>query len=179
MLNKNAKYNYLNRLKRNFKYQKNQDNFKKTFSEGFNQKEYKKTLLKSSSEIMIENEKFNNFKDVYNNNNININNISLFKQYRNQSSKVKDNKTLNSNKNFFDIDNFNKNIITGKASNQYIMYNKIVLPKLSTRSPDSNFNKTMLNFNRERTKKVVEGFSHKNNSMNMPKSKKTRTVKFI
>ena len=195
MLNKNAKYNYLNRLKRNFKYQKNQDNFKKTFSEGFNQKEYKKTLLKSSSEIMIENEKFNNFKDVlfhedsnqnnfikinpYNNNNININNISLFKQYRNQSSKIKDNKTPNSNKIFFDIDNFNKNIITGKASNQYIMYNKIVLPKLSTRSPDSNFNKTMLNFNRERTKKVVESFSHKNNSMNMPKSKKTRTVKFI
>ena len=197
IINKEVKYNYLNRLKRNINHKNKLENFKKTFSEGFNKKQYKKNLINSSSEIIIENEKFIHLKDIlfhedsnqnnnfirispFNNNNIKVNNISLFRQYKNQSFQMKDNKTPNANKKFFDMDNFNKNIITGKAvSNQHIMYNKIVLPRLSMRNMEVNFNKSMLNFNRERTKKVIEGFMHISNSMNVERVKNAKSIKFL
>ena len=64
IINKEVKYNYLNRLKRNINHKNKLENFKKTFSEGFNKKQYKKNLINSSSEIIIENEKFIHLKDI-------------------------------------------------------------------------------------------------------------------
>jgi len=185
--------NYINRIKRNIKNKNEQNSFGKTFTNGFNTNEYKKNLLKSTSEIVLGKEKFINLKELlfhddkekfikitpYNNRH--KKNVVLFNQYRNKSSEKRENKFSDVKKSFYDIDNLNKNLITGKASNQTILFNKMVLPKISIRNNETNFNRTMMNFNRERTKKVIEGFSlnkDKDNILNVKKIRKIKSVKF-
>ena len=185
--------NYITRIKRNIKNKNEQNNFGKTFTNGFNTNKYKKNLMKSTSEIVLGTEKFINLKELlfhddkekfvkitpYNSRH--KNNKILFNQYRHKSSEKRENKFSDAKKRFYDIDNLNKNLITGKASNQTILFNKIVLPKISIRNNETNFNRTMMNFNRERTKKVIEGFSlnkDKDNILNVKKIRKIKSVKF-
>ena len=60
---------------------------------------------------------------------------------------------------FADIDKLNKNIIIGKQMKEKkeksFINNKMILPKISLRNNETNFNRTVMNFNRERIKKSV------------------------
>ena len=57
---------------------------------------------------------------------------------------------------FSDIDKMNKNIIMGKEIDEKKYFNnKMILPKLSLRNNETNFNRTMMNFSRERIKKSM------------------------
>ena len=49
----------------------------------------------------------------------------------------------------------NKNIILGTAGYEKLFNKNFVLPKLSIKNNEINFNRTMLNFNRERNKKTM------------------------
>ena len=192
LLNINGNYNsnYINRLKRNIKIQNKQDNFGKTFSEGFNNNQQKNTLLKSSSEIVLGNEKFINLKELlfhddkekyikimpYSNKH--KNNITLFKHNRIQSSQGMDEKISSNKKRFYEIDNLNKNLITGKIDSQSIIFQKMVLPKISLKNNETNFNRTMINFFRERNKKpMFDNFEQK--KYGIIRLKKVRKIKSV
>ena len=64
---------------------------------------------------------------------------------------------------FADIDKLNKNIIIGKDIKEKSFFNnKMILPKISLRNNETNFNRTMMNFNRERIKKnMIENIPQK------------------
>ena len=180
--------NYIKRIKRNIKYQKKQDNFRKTFSKGFINNDLKKTMLKSTSEIAIENEKYIYLKKILfheekekndkliPNSNIYQNNIHIFKHTRNHSSQIRGDIKRGNKNDFYEIDNLNKNLVTGKARNQSIFYQKMVLPKIMERNKDNNFNRTMMHFHRDRNKKaILDNFEKSKDSI--IKSKKIRKVK--
>ena len=77
-------------------------------------------------------------------------------EYRNKSSiRQRNKKVIRIKKRFNDIDDLNRDIITGNAVQQMDKNSKIVLPKLSLKNNETNFNKTMINFVRERTKKAM------------------------
>ena len=189
--NENNNY-YMKRIKNHIKKKIKRKNFGKTFTDSFNKNEYKKSLLKSTSEIVLDNEKFINLKKLlfhdnkdnfigitpYNNNHKKI--IRLFKNYRNKSSGRRKDESPKIKKRFEAIDNLNKNLMTGKTTNQTIIYNKIVLPKISIRNSETNFHRTMMNFNRHRTKKVIEDNSlKKDSSVKVKRLRKVNSVKLV
>ena len=190
-VSKNNK-NYFRRIKRNIINKNRQNDIGKTFSDGFFSVQNKKSMLKSSSQIVLENKKLVNLKELlfhdskdtlinkpYNkilkeNNSY----TNIFHRYKIPPVLKQNNKLSDLRKIFSDVDKFNKNIITGKASQEKLYYNNIgmVLPKISKKNEETNFNKTMINFNRERTKKVIwEGFLQ--NKENIKKIKKINFTK--
>ncbi len=81
---------------------------------------------------------------------------------------------------FSDIDKLNKNIIIGKDIKEKSFFNnKMILPKISLRNNETNFNRTMMNFNRERIKKnMIENIPQKKEKIqNIKKIRKIKSVK--
>ena len=127
----------------------------------------KRSMAKSTSEIFLDNEKFIKLKNIlFHDNDEKITRIIPYNErlrendrlfgYRNQSSiRSRKKKVLEIRKKFNDIDDLNKNIITGKATQITIKNPNMVLPKLSLKNNETNFNRTMINFVRERTKKAM------------------------
>ena len=154
----------------------------------------KKTMLKSSSELFLENEKFIKLKEALlsqNNNDIVLNKIKPYNnkkpdvynlcEYKNRSL-IRQNsiKEIRIKKNEYkDIDNFNRNIIMGRTAHSKITKEKMVLPKISYKNNEVNFNKTVLNFTRERTKKGIweEYIQKKENDNKKKKVKKINIAK--
>ena len=145
-------------------------------------------MLKSTSEIAIENEKYIYLKKILFHeekekndkpipySNIYQNNIHIFKHTRNHSSQIRGDIKRENKNDFYEIDNLNKNLVTGKARNQSIIYQKMVLPKIMERNKDNNFNRTMMHFHRDRNKKAfLDNFEKSKDSI--IKSKKIRKVK--
>ena len=151
----------------------------------------KRSMAKSTSEIFLDNEKFIKLKNIlFHDNDEKITRIIPYNErlrendrlfgYRNQSSiRSRKKKVLEIRKKFNDIDDLNKNIITGKATQITIKNPNMVLPKLSLKNNETNFNRTMINFVRERTKKVMweEYVQKKENNNKMKKNKRTNSVK--
>ena len=161
--------NNYKKIKRNLKIKNREKNFGKTFSDGFNCNEEKRThLIKSTSEIILTDKKFINLKEILFHDdkdknkfiknipdNINIKikeNMNIFNQ----------NVILNSlrkkefKKIFSDVDKLNKDLISGNVTNDKLYFNnRAILPKISNRKNETNFNRTMINFNRERVKKSM------------------------
>ena len=149
----------------------------------------KKTLIKSSSEIIIDNDKFMKLKDIlfHNKDEYMINpyktkfveNKNIF-EYKNRSDiRKKNKKGFDLTKGLRDIDNFNKSIITGKVISQRTVNGKMVLPKISLRNNEINFNKTMIMLNKERTKKTIweDYLRKKQNDIKTKKFKKVNPFK--
>ena len=162
--------------------------FQKTFSDGFHKS---KSLIQSKSEIFSSNEKFPKLKSILLHEDQNDKLIRMkLEQHKNkelenvllnrkQSSVGKNNKSMieikkYNKKNYFDMDNFNKKIMMGIAVPERSNNRKIVLPKISWRnSSEKNFNKTMSQFHRTRTKKgIIEEINTKKNK-DEKSSKKT------
>ena len=162
--------------------------FQKTFSDGFHKS---KSLIQSKSEIFSSNEKFPKLKSILLHEDQNDKLIRMkLEQHKNkelenvllnrkQSSVGKNNKSMieikkYNKKNYFDMDNFNKKIMMGIAVPERTNNRKIVLPKISWRnSSEKNFNKTMSQFHRTRTKKgIIEEINTKKNK-DEKSSKKT------
>ena len=164
-------YNYniikiKNKYRNKNKNTNNKNIFAKTFTNGFSSDQNNKKVLKSISEIFSEKDNFIKLKKILfhdkedNNKNkfIKLNpyqiktlNKDILFEYRNKSTKH-----INSVKKKFDeIDNLNKNIILGTAGYEKLFNKNFVLPKLSIKNNEINFNRTMLNFNRERNKKTM------------------------
>lgn len=162
--------------------------FQKTFSDGFHKS---KSLIQSKSEIFSSNEKFPKLKSIllHEDQNDKLIRMKLEQQKnkelenvilnRKQSSVGKNNKSMieikkYNKKNYFDMDNFNKKIMMGIAVPERSNNRKIVLPKISWRnSSEKNFNKTMSQFHRTRTKKgIIEEINTKKNK-DEKSSKKT------
>ena len=162
--------------------------FQKTFSDGFHKS---KSLMQSKSEIFSSNEKFPKLKSIllHEDQNDKLIRMKLEQQKnkelenvllnRKQSSVGKNNKSMieikkYNKKNYFDMDNFNKKIMMGIAVPERSNNRKIVLPKISWRnSSEKNFNKTMSQFHRTRTKKgIIEEINTKKNK-DEKSSKKT------
>ena len=151
----------------------------------------KRSMAKSTSEIFLDNEKFIKLKNIlFHDNDEKITRIIPYNErlrendrlfgYRNQSSiRSRKKKVLEIRKKFNDIDDLNKNIITGKATQITIKNPNMVLPKLSLKNNETNFNRTMINFVRERTKKAMweEYVQKKENNNKMKKNKRTNSVK--
>ena len=148
----------------------NQKSRNKNFEEINNSENYnfKKSMAKSTSEIVLDNDKFIKLKQIlfhdkedkkakFNlNKNKNASEKYNLLEYKNKSSlRQRNKKVLEIRKRFNDIDNFNKNLITGNAVQQMFKNSTIILPKLSLKNNVTNFNKTMVNFVRERTKKSM------------------------
>ena len=167
----------------------NIQNFQKTFTNGFHKN---KSMLKSKSEIYSSNEKFPKLKKILLHEDQNEKylmikmeqkNIKEFENIlgnRKQSSigKNKKNKSMiegqkMDNKDYLDVDNFNKKIMMGIAVPERSNNRKIVLPKISWRNNnENNFNKTMTQFHRTRTKKTI--IDENSISKNNEKSKKKK-----
>ena len=154
----------------------------------------RQTMYKSSSELFLENEKLVKLKEALfskNNNDYLFNKINqnanrqtdihnLF-DYKNKSlMKQKSIKTLHIKNNIYkDIDNFNKNIMMGRTAQSKAVNGKMILPKISFKNNEINFNKSMLNFARDRTKKRIweEYIQKKQNDSKRKKVKKISVVK--
>ena len=164
-------YNYniikiKNKYRNKNKNTNNKNIFAKTFTNGFSSDQNNKKVLKSISEIFSEKDNFIKLKkilfhDKEDNNKNKFNKLNPYKiktinkdilfEYRNKSTKH-----INSVKKKFDeIDNLNKNIILGTAGYEKLFNKNFVLPKLSIKNNEINFNRTMLNFNHERNKKTM------------------------
>ena len=154
----------------------------------------RKTMYKSSSELFLENEKFFKLKEAlfsHNNKDIIFTKINPYANKQTDIYNLCDykNKTLikqNSIKNlhiknniYKDIDNFNKNIIMGRTAQSKATNGKMILPKISFKNNEINFNKSMLNFTRNRTKKGIweEYIQKKENDSKRKKVKKINFVK--
>ena len=179
--NKSNKYNIIN----------NKKNFQKTFTSGFHKN---KSLINSRSEIFSSNEKFPKLKQIllHEESNEQLMKIKMekknIKEFENilgnkkQSSTGRNNKSMieinnNYNKNYFDVDNFNKKIIMGIAVPERTNNRKIVLPKISMRN---NFNNTMTQFHRTRIKKGnIDDFSENKNKDEKHKRKKINRVNSV
>ena len=161
--------NNYKKIKRNLKIKNREKNFGKTFSDGFNCNEEKRTnLIKSTSEIILTDKKFINLKELLfhddKDKNKFIKNIP-----DNINRKIKENMNIfNQNviftslrkiefkKIFSDVDKLNKDLISGNVTNDKLYFNnRAILPKISNRKNETNFNRTMINFNRERVKKSM------------------------
>ena len=134
-------------------------------SENYNSK---KSMAKSTSEIVLDNDKLKKLKQILfhdkedekiklnRHKNKNTSEKDIILEYRNKSSiRQRNKKVIRIKKRFNDIDDLNRDIITGNAVQQMDKNSKIVLPKLSLKNNETNFNKTMINFVRERTKKSM------------------------
>ena len=134
-------------------------------SENYNSK---KSMAKSTSEIVLDNDKLKKLKQILfhdkedekiklnRHKNKNTSKKDIILEYRNKSSiRQRNKKVIRIKKRFNDIDDLNRDIITGNAVQQMDKNSKIVLPKLSLKNNETNFNKTMINFVRERTKKSM------------------------
>ena len=163
--------NYFKRITRNILNKNKQNNLGNTSSDGFFSNQNKKSMLSSSSQIILKNKKFVNLKQsLFHDNKDEFTNESynklikgnksfsnLFSRNKIQIALKQKNKLLNIRKMFYDIDKFNKSIITGKVTLERIFNNKkgMVLPKLSKKNEETNFKRNIINFIRERTKKVI------------------------
>ena len=152
----------------------------------------KKNMVKSSSEININTDKLNKFKELLFHDNdfrttyikpykntLSDKNNSIF-EFRNQSSiKTKNKNKQNSTKKYNEMDTFNKNIILGNTIYQRTLNKNMVLPKISMKNNETNYsNRTMINFIRERSKKSVwKDYMEKRE--NDSKKKKVKKVKSI
>ena len=181
------------RLRRNLKNKNIKDSFGKTFTTGFYTNQNKYSLLKSSSEIVIDNKKYINLKEILFHNDTDknlfnkitpdnkrsINNMFLFNQNRYHSSIRKNSKLIEVTKMFNDVDTLNRELITGKAHQQRIFHDNYILPKIPNKNNDINFNRTMINFNRERTKKSnwEDYVQKKESTKNIKKIKRFNSVK--
>ena len=166
--------NNYQRAHRNLKIKNREQIFGKTFSDKFkfNQDNKKPFSKKSTSEIILADKNFVNLKEflfqddqdkkkyiklphnrqIKENTKIfnqNIINKTIWKETRFDKYKTT----------FADIDKLNKNIIIGKQMKEKkeknFINNKMILPKISLRNNETNFNRTVMNFNRERIKKSV------------------------
>ena len=153
----------------------------------------RKTMYKSSSELFLENEKFIKLKEAlftHNHNEIYSNQIMPYKnkqtdirnlcEYKIQSSmRNRSKKVFLIKNNYKDIDTFNKNIMMGSTVHQKVMNGKMILPQISFKNNEINFNRTMLNFSRDRTKKSIweEYIQKKENDSKRKKFKKINIVK--
>ena len=161
--------NNYKKIKRNLKIKNREKNFGKTFSDGFNCNEEKRTnLIKSTSEIILTDKKFINLKEI------------LFHDDKDKNKFIKNipdkiNRKIKENMNIFnqnviltslrkiefkkifsDVDKLNKDLISGNVTNDKLYFNnRAILPKISNRKNETNFNRTMINFNRERVKKSM------------------------
>ena len=179
------------RTNRNIKIKKSKILFGKTFSDRFNYKQENKKshLAKSTSEIILSDKKFNNLKELlFQDDNDKNTYIKLPNRIQmNKNNKIFNrnilNKTVWRDNNldkfktiFSDIDKMNKNIIMGKEMNEKKYFNnKMILPKLSLRNNETNFNRTMMNFSRERIKKSMWG----NVPQKIQKIKKIRKINSV
>ena len=196
----NVKADFKQKIKNkrhNFKFSEEQTkkSYKENSSALTNTKNYaKKNMIKSSSEINIENGKLKKFKEllfhdndfratfINPNRNKKLDKINNLFEFRNQSSiNVKNKNENNIETNYNEIDTLNKNIILGNAVYQRTLNKNMVLPKISSKYNETNFsNKTMLSFIRERTKKSFwEDYMQKNIDINNSKKKKIKKVKSI
>ena len=188
-----ANNNNYKKIKRNLKIKNREKNFGKTFSDGFNFNQEKKThLIKSTSEIILTEKKFINLKELLfhddKDKNKFIKNIP-----DNINRKIKENMNIfNQNviltslmkkefkKIFSDVDKLNKDLISGNVTNDKLYFNnRAILPKISNRKNETNFNRTMINFNRERVKKSMwEKYVQKKENITSD-SKKIRKVNSV
>ena len=188
-----ANNNNYKKLKRNLKIKNREKNFGKTFSDGFNCIEEKRTnLIKSTSEIILTDKKFINLKEL------------LFHDDKDKNKFIKNipdkiNRKIKENMNIFnqnviltslmkkefkkifsDVDKLNKDLISGNVTNDKLYFNnRAILPKISNRKNETNFNRTMINFNRERVKKSMwEKYVQKKENITSD-SKKIRKVNSV
>ena len=160
----------------------------KTYSSGFN-----KNMAKSKSDIYTSNDKFPILKEILLHEDQNEKNMMVkLENYnkkhvenilgnRKQSSISRSNINRSmieegkiSKKIYSDVDDFNKKLIMGNAINERTNNRNIILPKISNRNNDINFNNTMIQFHRTRLKKgrsMGRISSNKNNNRD-DKSKK-------
>lgn len=158
----------------------------KTYSSGFH-----KNMAKSKSDIYTSNDKFPILKEILlhedqdeknmmtklgNNNNKIAENIlgnrkqsSIGRSHINRSM-VEEGKV--SKKIYSDVDDFNKKLIMGNAVNERTNNRNIILPKISARKRDMNFNNTMVQFHRTRLKKGSMDRISANNNNRDEKGKK-------
>ena len=185
--------NNYKKIKRNLKIKNREKNFGKTFSDGFNCNEEKRThLIKSTSEIILTDKKFINLKEL------------LFHDDKDKNKFIKNipdkiNRKIKENMNIFnqnviltslmkkefkkifsDVDKLNKDLISGNVTNDKLYFNnRAILPKISNRKNETNFNRTMINFNRERVKKSMwEKYVQKKENITSD-SKKIRKVNSV
>lgn len=185
--------NYYKKIKRNLKIKNREKNFGKTFSDGFNFNQEKKThLIKSTSEIILTDKKFINLKEL------------LFHDDKDKNKFIKNipdkiNRKIKENMNIFnqnviltslrkiefkkifsDVDKLNKDLISGNVTNDKLYFNnRAILPKIANRKNETNFNRTMINFNRERVKKSMwEKYVQKKENITSD-SKKIRKVNSV
>ena len=188
-----ANNNNYKKIKRNLKIKNREKNFGKTFSDGFNCNEEKRTnLIKSTSEIILTDKKFINLKEI------------LFHDDKDKNKFIKNipdkiNRKIKENMNIFnqnviltslrkiefkkifsDVDKLNKDLISGNVTNDKLYFNnRAILPKISNRKNETNFNRTMINFNRERVKKSMwEKYVQKKENITSD-SKKIRKVNSV
>ena len=188
-----ANNNNYKKIKRNLKIKNREKNFGKTFSDGFNCNEEKRThLIKSTSEIILTDKKFINLKEL------------LFHDDKDKNKFIKNipdkiNRKIKENMNIFnqnviltslrkiefkkifsDVDKLNKDLISGNVTNDKLYFNnRAILPKISNRKNETNFNRTMINFNRERVKKSMwEKYVQKKENITSD-SKKIRKVNSV
>ena len=188
-----ANNNNYKKIKRNLKIKNREKNFGKTFSDGFNFNEEKRThLIKSTSEIILTDKKFINLKEL------------LFHDDKDKNKFIKNipdkiNRKIKENMNIFnqnviltslrkkefkkifsDVDKLNKDLISGNVTNDKLYFNnRAILPKISNRKNETNFNRTMINFNRERVKKSMwEKYVQKKENITSD-SKKIRKVNSV
>ena len=183
------------RVNRNLKIKNREKIFGKTFSNRFqsNQDSKKLYLMKSTSEIILADNKFINLKEFLF---PDEHDKKKFMKLPNQRAKKENKKIFNQNiinktiwrdkkfdkfKTIFsDIDKLNKNIIIGKEMKEQSFFsnNKMILPKISLRNNETNFNRTMMNFNRERNKKsMMESIPSKREKILKIKKIKVNSVK--
>ena len=178
---------------------KNMQNFQKTFTSGFHKNA---SMLKSKSEIYSSNEKFPQLKQILLHEDQNEKVLKMkmeqkkVKEFENilgnrKQSAVGRNKKNKSmiegenmdKKDYLDVDNFNKKIMMGIAVPERSNNRKIVLPKISWRNNnENNFNKTMTQFHRTRTKKTIideNSISKNNEKSKKKKMKRVNSVKEI
>lgn len=185
--------NNYKKIKRNLKIKNREKNFGKTFSDGFNCNEEKRThLIKSTSEIILTDKKFINLKELLfhddKDKNKFIKNIpdKINRKIKENMNIFNQNVILNSlrkkefKKIFSDVDKLNKDLISGNVTNDKLYFNnRAILPKISNRKNETNFNRTMINFNRERVKKSMwEKYVQKKENITSD-SKKIRKVNSV
>ena len=185
--------NNYKKIKRNLKIKNREKNFGKTFSDGFNCNEEKRTnLIKSTSEIILTDKKFINLKELLfhddKDKNKFIKNIpdNINRKIKENMNIFNQNVILNSlrkkefKKIFSDVDKLNKDLISGNVTNDKLYFNnRAILPKISNRKNETNFNRTMINFNRERVKKSMwEKYVQKKENITSD-SKKIRKVNSV
>ena len=188
-----ANNNNYKKSKRNLKIKNREKIFGKTFSDGFNCNEEKRTnLIKSTSEIILTDKKFINLKEILfhddKDKNKFIKNIpdNINRKIKENMNIFNQNVILNSlrkkefKKIFSDVDKLNKDLISGNATNDKLYFNnRAILPKISNRKNETNFNRTMINFNRERVKKSMwEKYVQKKENITSD-SKKIRKVNSV